>query len=187
MATLRAIFGSTNLLLFIFFTSYSGYAQGKLKIAVVDLSKVIQEAEAAKEAKEKLQVEYRRKQEELKKTQDEILKLQDEIVQKSKFMSQAELDKKRAEVEKRQADFLAKIREAEMEIVQLDSKLTQEVLEDVRRIISEIAEKDGYDLVLEKSQTLYLKEADDITYRVIDLYNRGWKEKKNIKQQKKKQ
>lgn len=163
--------------------SFPSYGQGKMKMAFVDLAKIIQEADAAKEAKEKLMSEYKSKQEMLKKMQDEILKLQDDIVQKSKFMSQAEIDKKKAEIEKKQSDFLSTLREAEAEIQQLDSKLTQEVLEDVRRIIAGIAEKDGYDIILEKSQILYIKDADDITFRVVDLYNRDWKLRKGQKQQ----
>lgn len=168
---------------FAFLFPFSSYGQGKVKLAFVDLAKVIQESEAAKEAKEKLMSEYKKKQEMLKKMQDEILKLQDDIVQKSKFMSQAEIDKKKSEIEKKQSDFLSTLREAEAEIQQLDSKLTQEVLEDVKSIISGIAEKDGYDIILEKSQILYAKDADDITFRVIDLYNKDWKARKSQKQQ----
>lgn len=174
-------------LILIFSFSFSSYGQGKMKTAFVDLAKIIQEADAAKEAKEKLMSEYKNKQEMLKKMQDEILKLQDDIVQKSKFMSQAEIDKKKAEIEKKQSDFLSTLREAEAEIQQLDSKLTQEVLEDVRKIIAGIAEKDGYDMVLEKSQILYIKDADDITFRVIDLYNKDWKSKKGQRQQQQQQ
>lgn len=176
--------GTTFVFFFLsFLLSLPLYAQGKFKVAFVDLAKIIQEAEAAKDAKDKLQAEYKKKQEELKKMQDEILKLQDDVVQKSKFMSQQELDKKKSEIEKKQSDFLSKLREAEAEIQQLDSKLTQEVLEDVRKIISDIAEKDNYDLVLEKSQILYVRDADDITFRVIDIYNREWRGKKNQRQQ----
>lgn len=163
---------------FLFCFLQVGFAQGKQKFAVVDLGKIIQEAEAAKEAKEKLQAEYKKRQDELKKMQDEIIRMQDELLRKSKLISQKELERRRAQIERKQQEFLAKLRLAESEMQQLDSKLTQEVLDDVRQIISDIAEKEGYDAVFEKSQILYLKDADDITYKVIDIYNKIWRERK---------
>lgn len=174
---LRSVISASILLLGLLI-SFESLAQEKMKIATVDLNKIIQEAEAAKEAKEKLMTEYQKKQEKLKKMQEEILRLQDDMIQKSKFMAQQEIEKKRAEIESKQAEFLNALREAEMEIQQLDSRLTREVLEDVKKIISQIAEKENLDLVLEKSQVFFLRDADDITYKVIDEYNKMWSEKK---------
>jgi len=164
--------------------SFAQQQKQNLKIAYVDISKIIQEAEAAQEAKKKLQGEYERKQAELKKMQDEILKMQDDFMIKVKFMSQQEADKKRAEIEAKQNEFLQKLRQAELEIQSLDAKLTQGVIEDIRKIVERIAQREGYDIVLEKNQIIYVKDADDITFRIIDEYNKSWrkeKEKRNKK------
>ncbi len=182
------IFGSLfGLLTFPFFgfnISFGQQQKQSLKIAYVDISKVIQEAEAAQEAKKKLQGEYERKQTELKRMQDEILKMQDDFMNKVKFMSQQEADKKKAEIEAKQNEFMQKLRQAEIEIQTLDAKLTQGVIEDIRKIVERIAQKDGYDIVLEKSQIIYVKDADDITFRIIDEYNKSWRKEKEKKEKK---
>ncbi|GBD03583.1 hypothetical protein HRbin19_00877 [bacterium HR19] len=173
------------LIILSFFTLSIAQSKGKEedssnpKVAVVDLTKIIQEAEAAKEAKAKLQAEYEKKQNELKKIQDEIIKMQDEFAQKAKFMSQQELEKKKSEIEAKQNDFMNRLRQAELEIQNLDAKLTQDVIQDIKDIIQKISQKEGYFLVLDKNQILYVKDADDITFRVIDEYNRVWRSKKS--------
>ncbi len=149
-----------------------------LKIAYIDLAKIIDETDAAKEAKAKLQEEYDKRQGELKKMQDDIIKLQNEMAQKTKFMSQEEIEKKRAQLQEKQIEFMNKLKEAEAQIQLLDSKLTQSVMQELRKLVQKIAETEGYDLVLEKSQILYVKDADDITYRVIDEFNRMWRKAK---------
>jgi outer membrane protein len=164
--------------------SFAQQQRQSLKIAYVDIAKVIQEAEAAQEAKKKLQGEYERKQAELKKMQDEILKMQDDFISKVKFMSQQEADKKKAEIEAKQNDFMQKLRQAELEIQSLDAKLTQGVIEDIRKIVEKIAQKEGYDIVLEKNQIIYVKDADDITFRIIDEYNKSWRKQKEKREKK---
>ncbi len=150
----------------------------KIRIAVVDISKVIQESDAAKEARAKLEAEYSKKQEKLRKLQNEIANIQQEIIRKEKFMSKKELEKKRAELEMKQRDFMMKLREAEEEIRNLDARLTQQVLKDIRKIVKKIAQKEKYDIVLEKSQLLFARDYEDITFRVIDEYNRVWRKTK---------
>jgi outer membrane protein len=164
--------------------SFAQQQKQNLKIAYVDIAKVIQEAEAAQEAKKKLQGEYERKQAELKKMQDEILKMQDDFMSKVKFMSQQEADKKKAEIEAKQNEFMQKLRQAELEIQNLDAKLTQGVIEDIRKIVEKIAQKEGYDIVLEKNQIIYVKDADDITFRIIDEYNKSWRKEKEKRDKK---
>jgi outer membrane protein len=164
--------------------SFAQQQRQGLKIAYVDIAKIIQEAEAAQEAKKKLQGEYERRQAELKKMQDEILKMQDDFMSKVKFMSQQEADKRRAEIEAKQNEFLQKLRQAELEIQSLDAKLTQGVIEDIRKIVERIAQREGYDIVLEKNQIIYVKDADDITFRIIDEYNRSWRKEKEKRQKK---
>jgi|UPI0004922969 outer membrane protein len=187
----RFLFIIFGLLFFILSFPFSGFhlsfaqqQKRNLKIAYVDISKVIQEAEAAQEAKRKLQGEYERKQAELKRMQDEILKIQDDFMNKVKFMSQQEADKKRAEIEAKQNEFMQKLRQAELEIQNLDAKLTQGVIEDIRKIVEKIAQKDGYDIVLEKNQIIYVKDADDITFRIIDEYNKSWRKEKEKRERK---
>jgi outer membrane protein len=164
--------------------SFAQQQKQNLKIAYVDISKIIQEAEAAREAKKKLQGEYERRQAELKKMQDEILKMQDDFMSKVKFMSQQEADKKKAEIEAKQNEFMQKLRQAELEIQSLDAKLTQGVIEDIRKIVERIAQREGYDIVLEKNQIIYVKDADDITFRIIDEYNRSWRKGKEKREKK---
>jgi outer membrane protein len=164
--------------------SFAQQQKQNLKIAYVDISKIIQEAEAAQEAKKKLQGEYERKQAELKKMQDEILKMQDDFMSKVKFMSQQEADKKKAEIEAKQNEFMQKLRQAELEIQSLDAKLTQGVIEDIKKIVEKIAQREGYDIVLEKNQIIYVKDADDITFRIIDEYNKSWRKEKEKREKK---
>jgi outer membrane protein len=181
--------GVVGLLSFFYFypitsPSFAQQQKQNLKIAYVDIAKIIQEAEAAQEAKKKLQGEYERKQAELKKMQDEILKMQDDFMSKVKFMSQQEADKKKAEIEAKQNEFMQKLRQAELEIQSLDAKLTQGVIEDIRKIVEKIAQKEGYDIVLEKNQIIYVKDADDITFRIIDEYNKSWRKEKEKRDKK---
>ncbi len=167
------------------------HSQDKIKVAIVDIQKIVQEADAAKYAREQLQIEFKKRQDEITKLQQEILNLQEELAQKAKFMSEAELNKKKSELGQKQINFANILKEAEMQMQLLDSNLTQQIIDDIRKIATSIAEKEGYFIVLESSQLIYVKDADDITFRIIDEYNKQWKnfrrQKKDDKDQQKKQ
>ena len=56
-----------------------------------------------------------------------------------------------------------------------EGTLTQRILKKLRNIVNTIGQKEGYSLILEKSQdvVLYAPHGDDITGKVIATYDKG--------------
>lgn len=59
------------------------------------------------------------------------------------------------------------------ELVAKEAKSTGMILQNLRQVISEIGQKEGYTLIVEVSQDAvpYAKSRDDLTARVVSQYN----------------
>jgi outer membrane protein len=150
-------------------------AADSLKIGTVDMQQALQSVEAGKKAKAKLEGEFNTKKKKLQNEEAAIKKMGEEFKKQSLVMSDQARAKKQAEIQDRILKFQEMTAQSQAEIQQKESELTQPIIEKLRTIVSQVAQKKGYTIVLEKNENtvLYSQDKDDLTKDVIGAYNKA--------------
>lgn len=162
------------------FSATEALPAGSVKIGYVDFNRALNEVSDGISAKKRLKDEFREKQQRLDILQSELTAMKDDL-DKDRMMLSAEAievkekkyREKFVEVEQRYADFRRQVGDKEAHI-------TEEILRRLHEIVRGLGDSEGYSLILEKSQevVLYAPAAEDLTSRVIALYNSGGARKK---------
>ncbi len=154
----------------------------EIKVGVVDFQKAVELSEDGKKARASFQPKVEKKQRELKAKQDELNKLKEEL----EMQMQSSLLNKAAQLEK-QNDYKTKLRDfqryyedAQEELRLEEGKLMEKMLRALQEVIQKLGKAEGFDLILEKSQSAVLYRSDkiDITDKVIEYFNTSKKDPK---------
>jgi len=170
-----ALLVATVLALGISFSSQAAIAKGgDLRVATVDMQRAIQTVSEGKKARKSLETAFNKKKRELQKEEAEIKKLHEELKKQSLAMNEKALGQKQAEIQKRVMALQEKTARSQMEIQRREQELTKPIVERLRKVISGMAKKRGYSLVLERNENnvLYSLAKDDLTEEVIKGYNK---------------
>lgn len=147
----------------------------ELKIGLVDMQKALQSVDAGKKAKAQLEKEVNAKTKDLQNEQQAIQKAAEEFKKQSLVMSDAARNKKQAELQERAMKFEQTRMRTSTELQQREQELTQPIINRLRTIVTDLAKKMGYNLVLEKNENvvLFSQTTDDLTPEVIKQYNKN--------------
>ncbi|MBE0604070.1 MAG: OmpH family outer membrane protein [Deltaproteobacteria bacterium] len=169
-ALMAALFAGTTL------------AEG-IRIAVVDVNKVLNQSEAGKAAKKKMEARY----EELKKSidakQEEAKKLKEEIDKQKLMLGKEKLKEKEDALQAKVIELRKLTQEGEREMQGRQGELTREILKQIEGHIEAVVKAEKYDLVLERSAgVVHVVDSMDITPRVLELLNKSPKEATGAKE-----
>lgn len=156
----------------IFYPSLS-WPLEKIKIAIVDLNKCIRESLKGKRLYRRLEDKRDVLQKKLNQKEEELKKLQDELKRQAMMLSPEALRKKRKLFERKQQEYRYFLEDAQDELREEEARGIEKLLRELRKIIANIAKKEGYTIVLEKSKggILYNKTGIDITNKVIKEFD----------------
>ncbi|GAB4229996.1 MAG: hypothetical protein OHK0028_04240 [Deltaproteobacteria bacterium] len=143
-----------------------------LRIAVIDVNRILNESDAGQAAKKKMEARY----EELKKTieakQEDARKLKEEIDKQKVMVGKEKLKEKEDALQSKVNELRQLTQEGEREMQSRQGELTREVLKSIEAKIDTVVKADHLDLVLEKSAgVIHFKESMDITKRVLKMVN----------------
>ena len=156
----------------IFFAGTS-FAQ-EIKIAVIDVNKVLNQSEAGKVAKKKMEARYEELKKDIDAKQEEAKKLKDEIDKQKVMLGKDKLKEKEDALAAKVADLRKLTQESEMEMQERQGELTREVLKQIESQVDIVVKAEKYDLVFERSAgVVYVVESLDITDRVLELVNKN--------------
>lgn len=159
--------------------SFNAFAAGD-KIGFVDFQKALNESKAGVAAKVELEKEGGKLADELDEKQKVLKKLNDEIEKKRAAWSKETLDKNiksfQVKLEAFQADANKKREALNSKKVSSETK----IIEDLKELVAETAEKKGYTVVLEKSAggVMYFDAENEITSIVIQAYDKSYRKSK---------
>jgi outer membrane protein len=147
-------------------------AQG-IKIAVIDVNKVLNESEAGKVAKKKMEDRY----EELKKKVDalteEAKKMKEEIDKQKILLGKEKLKAKEDALAAKVAELRKVSKDSEDEMQRRQRDLTRDVLKVIEGQVDKIVKEEKIDLVLERSSgVVHFDPSLDITAKVLALVNK---------------
>jgi outer membrane protein len=156
-----------------------GQTPQTLKIAYVDLQKVMLESEKGKEARKGLTDEMEKLKKSLSAKQDELQKMKDALERQGATITPEARADKEKQYQSKLKDYQRAANDFETELRQKDMEFTSKILKDLEEVIRKLGETEKYTLLLEKSQAgiLYATPAIDITDKVISIYNDSSKKK----------
>ncbi len=151
--------------------SGSSLAEG-LRVAIIDINKILNESEAGRVAKKKMEVRF----EELKKTveakEEEARKIKEQIDKQKVMVGKEKLKEKEDALQAKVNELRQLAQEGEREMQARQGELTREVLKSVEAKVDIVVKADNLDLVLDKSAgVVHFNESMDITQRVLTMVN----------------
>lgn len=159
--------------------------ESALKYGVVDMSKVIKEAEAAKGIFNELEGRRKEYQTQIKKEEDTLGAAEKEILKLKQKLSKEEFEKKAREFETKIVNAQKGVQERKKTLDAAYGSSMHKLRGEAAKIISEIAKERGYSAVFTQEAVIMASESLDMTEEVIVRLNKSvkkipveWAEKK---------
>jgi outer membrane protein len=141
---------------------------GPSKVGWIDLQRTLMDTKAGKAARSRLESEKTQKQ---KQVDDRKVKLQKqaEDLEKQRVVLKADaVAKRERELQEEYVQLQQLFVQLQQDLAKREATLTKEIFTQAASIISEIARRDGYTMIIEKNEgaVLWAEDANDITAEV---------------------
>ncbi len=152
-------------------TTATAAASSLPKIAVVNVQQVLMQSSKVAEVNTKLQDQFKPRQEKLTAQQKSLQDELDKYSKDSASMAQKDRDTTEKKIADDKAAFLKDAGAFQKEVNAEQNKAMQSILGQLSGIISKLAKKDNYSLVLDSQAVVYASDAADITKEVAKDFN----------------
>jgi len=149
----------------------AGVAAAELKIAVLDTQRALVESEEAKVLLEKAQKDLQKEEDEVRALGDTIVGLQEKMKTDGEVMSAPEQRKMQKEIEDKQIDYQFLVNKLQKEVNDRRQELLQQMVPKIDKVLKDIIEIEGYDVILERANLRYVNPKHDITRKVTEKLN----------------
>lgn len=151
-------------------------AQGQ-KIGYVDLQKALNLSAAGKEAKEKIKVKVQGYDAEVQQRQAELKKLKEDLEKQAMLLSEEARSTKERDYQQKVKDYQRFTKDIQETLQQTDADLTRKILEQLLKVVQDVGKKEGYTLILEKTESslVYADDSIDMTDSVIKAFDKQGK------------
>jgi len=139
--------------------------QAEIKVGVINTERVMRDSEPAKKAMKKLEKEFEKRGQELERTRLQLQKLQEDMEKNAVTMADSDRRAKEREFVDLSREFQRRQRELNEDVNARRNEELQSVVERANRAIRAIAEKEGFDLIVQEA--VYASPRVDVTDRVI--------------------
>lgn len=149
------------------------YAAGQMKIGYFDITRVITKSEAGKAKEKELTNELESVKKEVKKYEDMFTKKRSEFDSKSLLWGEKVRREKLKELALMERQLQERRRAAEIRLRQVQRRLMDPLLRDVKSVLERVGKRGGYSIIFERGQAgiFYAPGAYDLTDRVIKEFN----------------
>jgi outer membrane protein len=144
-----------------------------LKIGYVDLVKALNESESGKKAKADLEFMIKTKQATIDEKGKVIEKSKADLEKQASVLSQDARKTREEEMERLLRDYQRLVADSQNEVKKKEGELTGEIIKEIRAVVRQIGQEEGYTLILEgaEGQILYSTKDIDLTETVIKKFN----------------
>jgi outer membrane protein len=167
--------GLLSLLLVVVLCIPWSMAGAQQKIGFVNATVIFEQYSAAREAEESYQKELEELNKQVTAMEEELRALADTLEARKYLFSEERLKEKRAELDRKQQEYIQFRQDAEMRAAKRNDELSRPIVEAIEEAAKTVAEKDGYDLVLDSGPgiVVYSKPELDLTDRVLQALEEG--------------
>jgi outer membrane protein len=152
-----------------------------VKIAFVDVQKVMVESVRGKEVLSKLQAEKEAKQKEIEAKEAEIRKMEAELEKQGSVLSEPARREREEAIRKKIRDLRRTVEDVNRDLAQRQRDLESQLAKDIAAIIRSYGKEHGYLLIVERGAAgvIYGGDQADLTAAILAAYNASQaKEKK---------
>ena len=142
-----------------------------LKIGYVNSERVLREANPAKAAQAKLEVEFGKREKDLAEVANRLKAAADKLEKEAPTLSEAERSRRQRDLVEQDRDFQRKRREFQEDLNQRKNEELSGVVERANKVIKQIFDQEKYDLILQDA--VHWSPRVDITKNVIDALIAG--------------
>jgi outer membrane protein len=152
----------------------SASSMAAVVVGKVDVQKVLITVNQGTAVRDQLKKTFDEKQRTLKDDEDKIRKLQDDYSKKASVLNEKEKSKKEKEIQDKIIAIQQKTQGFQKDIQDMEQKLKTPILENVKKVVDDVAKDAGVDMVYEAATApiLYAKEEKDLTDEVVKMYNK---------------
>lgn len=150
-----------------------GLAAAEGKVAVVNVQQAVMQTEDGIRAQATLKKLFDKRQQELDARQTELARAREDIEKQSRVLSRQALEKRMEDWQRRMVELQTKFVENNKELQEKQGQLTGPILKKMLGIISRLAKKSSYELIIDKQAVPYARPDLDLTEQVVQMYNSG--------------
>lgn len=182
MKRITILFLAVTLCLFVVKPAFAG----GMKIAYVDLQRALMEVSEGKAAKAQLKVYFDEKQKHLDGESERLKKMKEDLDRQGMTIDPQVKTQREGELQQELMKLQQIYMTLQQELKQKENTAVAPILEKMQAIIQEIADKDGYDLVLDKNNSgiVYAPMKFDLTTEMVRIYDKRYPAKKDEKKAK---
>lgn len=126
------------------------------KIGYIDLQKTLNETKQGKKAKSRLEAQKKKKQAEVDKKQEELKKYAEELDKQRVVLKPEVLRQREKELQDKYIELQNLFMQFQQELAKMEAELTREIFNAAAKHIETIAKRDGFTMILEKSESAVL-------------------------------
>lgn len=153
--------------------SFAAPAGAQLKIAVINTQRAVLETAEMKKAAADLQAKYAPQQADIEKRTKELQDIQAKLENASKLNQQEAADLQ-ADGQRKQRQLQRLTEDLQGEVDRERNDILSRGGQRMQTVVTKLAEEKGLDLVVDSANTLYFKQAMDITNDAIAAYNKQY-------------
>lgn len=145
------------------------------KVGYVDLQRTLNETRIGKKARKKLEKDKKKKQKDLDKASKALEKNAAALNKQRAILKPKVLRSREMELQQKYIQLQEKYMKLQQDLAQMEAKLVRDIFARASPVIEELAKRDGYTMILEKSESavLWAIPGVDITNEVNKRLNKG--------------
>jgi outer membrane protein len=143
------------------------------KIVVVDFQRAMLATEDGIRAQGSMKKRFDKRQQELDGKQTELARVHEEIEKQARVLSREAVQRRVEDWQQQMVKLQTVYLEYQKELQKMQGELIGPINRKMMGVVGRLAKKNGYELVLDKSSTPYVRPDLDLTEQVIQMYNAG--------------
>jgi outer membrane protein len=143
----------------------------QLKIGLIDIQRAINDSQAGKAAKDRLQAQVKKAEADMNRERQEIEKAKTDFDKKGPLLKEDDRRRIEGDLQKRIVNYQRNSRDVQEDLAAKQRDAETAILKELEGVVAEIGKNEKFTFILERGQLLYSDQAIDITNKVIDLYN----------------
>ena len=141
-------------------------------IAIVDLSLILSESKAAKDARQQFDKIQQDVQDEIKISDEKMLTERNQLIEQQSVIAPEAFEVKAGDYEKKLQNYQIEKQNKLRKLQLVDQNTTNKILDNVKPILEDLSKELGVTVILEKNSVLLSAMNMDITDKVISVLNK---------------
>lgn len=144
-----------------------------LKIAIVDVREVTRRSAMTRDIARQIDAERKRLRDEIQKEEEGLRKTDEELKRQKVLLSPAAFEEERKKFENRVREMQRKVQESNIQLGRMRSRGERDFEIQLSKALVELANQNGYTLILRKREIMIAAETYDITKDVVEKVNKA--------------